>query len=67
VDAPFSTQGIRLKLFRTHATGTDRLRPAWEGYIEGGTTVRARRAGVLLRTLFTYFGKDFTGVAPLVE
>jgi hypothetical protein len=67
VDAPFSTQGIRLKLFRTHAAGAERLRPAWEGYIEGGATVRARRAGVLLRTLFIYFGKDFTGVAPLVE
>lgn len=67
VDAPFSTQGIRLKLFPVHATGANRLRPAWEGYIEGGTTVRARREAVLLRTLFHYFGKDFTGRAPLAD
>lgn len=67
VDAPFNVQGIRLKLFPAHGTGADQLRPAWEGYIEGGAIVRAKREAVLLRTLFQYFGRNFEGRARFAD
>lgn len=67
VNAPYNVQGIRLKLLPARAGGSERFRPAWEGYIEGGATVRARREAVLLRTLFQYFGRDFDGQSPLAK
>jgi len=67
VDSPFYVQGIRLKLYPKTGQGAGQFETAWEGYIEGGDRVSAKRGPVLLRTLLQYFGQDFVGRAELVE
>jgi len=67
VDDPVAVQGIRLKLHSRDSARAGRLETAWEGYIDGGFKVVPEREPILLRTLLTYFGKDYTGRARLVK
>lgn len=67
VDVPYSTMGIRLKLFDQASMRSGRMQTAWDGYVEGGDRVSEKREPVLLRTLLQYFGRDFVGRAKLVQ
>jgi hypothetical protein len=67
IDVPYSTMGIRLKLFDQAGMRSGRMQTAWEGYIESGDRVSAKREPVLLRTLLQYFGRDFVGRAKLIQ
>lgn len=67
VDVPYHVQGIRLKVYPKSGTATGQFETAWEGYIEGGDRVSAKRGPVLLRTLLQYFGQDFIGRANLIR
>jgi len=67
VDDPVAVQGIRLQLYSRESARAGRLQTAWEGYIDAGFKVAPEREPILLRTLLTYFGKDYTGRARLVE
>jgi hypothetical protein len=67
VDDPVAVQGIRLQLYSRESARAGRLQTAWEGYIDAGFKVSPEREPILLRTLLTYFGKDYAGRARLVE
>jgi len=67
IDDPVSVQGIRLQLYSRASAQGGRPYTAWEGYIDAGFKVRPEREPVLLRTLLTYFGKDYAGRAKFVE
>lgn len=67
VDDPVAVQGIRLQLYSRASAPGGRPCSAWEGYIAAGFKVTPRREPLLLRTLLTYFGKDYAGRARLVE
>jgi hypothetical protein len=60
-------QGIRLRLYPRANSRAASLQPAWDGYIDGGPKVSAERQPILLKTLLSYFGRDFTGSAPLLH
>jgi hypothetical protein len=65
VEVPYETKGIRLKLFHQESMRAGQMLTAWDGYIEGGDQISAKREPVLVRTLLNYFGKDFIGRAKL--
>jgi len=60
-------QGIRLRLYPSQGLRAGRFETAWEGYIEAGLKLREDRQPLLLKTLFGYFGRDFSGSAKLAE
>lgn len=59
------TQSIHLRLFVSHPREQNRLETAWEGYILGGARLSPKEYDPLLKALFDYFGKDFTGKVPI--
>ena len=61
------TQGIRLELYPRDKSGRTGLSPAWTGYIEAGSQLRADHTAALVHTLLDYFGEDFTGRAKPAE
>jgi hypothetical protein len=67
VDEQVPAQGIRLRLYPRANSRAASLQPAWDGYIDGGPKVSAERQPILLKTLLSYFGRDFTGPAPLLD
>jgi hypothetical protein len=67
VEDPVAVQGIRLQLFSRPRAPAGRPETAWEGYIDAGFKVSPEREPVLLKTLLTFFGKDYNGRARLVE
>ena len=62
-----ATQGIRLLFYRSESLSEGRFETAWEGYIEAGLRLRENREPLLLKTLFGYFGRDYSGRAKLAE
>jgi len=66
VEVPWETKGIRLKVFPQETMRAGNMQTAWDGYIEGGDQVSEEREPALVRTLLSYFGKDFLGRAPLI-
>ncbi|PYI82440.1 MAG: hypothetical protein DME26_17655, partial [Verrucomicrobia bacterium] len=67
VDDSVPVQGIRLQLYYRPSGRTGRPQTVWEGYIDAGFKVSPEREPALLKTLLTFFGKDYTGRARLVE
>jgi hypothetical protein len=59
------TKGIRMRLFVSHPQDKNRLETAWDGYIAGGARLSPQKYDPLLRKLFDYFGKDFTGTVSI--
>ncbi len=67
VDDSVPVQGIRLQLYYRPSGRTGRPQTVWEGYIEAGFKVSPGREPALLKTLLTFFGKDYAGRSRLVE
>ena len=67
VDDSVPVQGIRLQLYYRPTGRTGRPQTVWEGYIDAGFKVSPEREPALLKTLLTFFGKDYAGRTRLVE
>lgn len=57
-------QGIRIYLYANPKRHPG-LQIAWQGCIEAGKTVSSEREPLLLKTLLSYFGQDYTGRVDL--
>lgn len=60
-------QGIRLRFYSGPSLRAGRFETTWEGYIEDGFTLRPERQPILVKTLLSYYGRDFIGRVKLVE
>jgi hypothetical protein len=58
-------QGVRLRFYSSPSLQAGRFETAWEGYIEAGLTLRPEREPLLVKTLLTFFGRDYVGRVKL--
>jgi hypothetical protein len=63
----FYTKGIRLYLYSNPKNHPGDLQTAWEGCIDAGQRMSARREPILVKTLLNYFGQDHIGRVSLAE
>jgi hypothetical protein len=62
------SEGIRLSLYPTRVGQPAQLHSAWEGYVDSGrATVPPERQRRMVKTLLSYFGRDFVGKIRLPE